>query len=472
MTTILIIDDEQPICSLLSETILNEGWDEPVVANNLSDARQTATAQPVDIVLLDIHLPDGSGLENLPFFINSPGRPEVIILTGYGHSDAAGLALEYGAWDYIEKPVNIKNLALSIHRAIEFRQAKQAMKQSRILKRNGIIGSSPVINDCLEQMAEAAEGDHSVLVAGETGTGKELLARAIHLNSQRAAENFIVVDCTALSETLIESNLFGHVKGAFTDAGRDRDGLVKLAHRGTLFLDEIGELPPEMQKKFLRVLEEKKFRPVGSTAEVTSDFRLISATNRDLDEMVDQGSFRKDLLYRIKSQKLTLPPLRQRKEDLSELTNHYLARICRRLDIPPKTIQPEFMQCLHVYDWPGNIRELVNVLDQVVCSAKNTPVLFHKHLPIEIRSTVIRQQTSSPDKPRQTPGSGSAMGRNPDLTAWPDFRKAVLEETEKSYLKRLTAETNGDIDEMIRLSGLSKSRIYGLLSKHNLHRLN
>ncbi|MFP4446977.1 MAG: sigma 54-interacting transcriptional regulator, partial [Desulfosudaceae bacterium] len=276
--------------------------------------------------------------------------------------------------------------------------------------------------------------------------------------------NFIVVDCTALSEHLIESNLFGHVKGAFTDAARDRDGLIKLAHQGTLFLDEVGELPPESQKKFLRVLEEKRFRPVGSTTEIKSDFRLISATNRDLDEMVTAGTFRKDLLYRLKSQKISLPPLRERKDDISELTNHYLSRITRRMDIPLKTLQPEFLQCLIDYDWPGNIRELVNVLDQVICATKNTPVLFHKHLPVDIRSAVIRRQANSSASSPPPPGSDQ------DLTSWQDFKKAVLEETEKAYFKRLAAETNGDIDRMIQISDISKSRIYGLLHKHNLNR--
>ncbi|MFP4445830.1 MAG: sigma-54-dependent transcriptional regulator, partial [Desulfosudaceae bacterium] len=178
MTKILIIDDEQPICTLLSEIIQTEGWTS-VSARDLSLARQALAVHAFDIVLLDIHLPDGSGLNALPLFINSPGQPEVIILTGYGHADAAGLALEYGAWDYIEKPVDVKSITLSIRRAIEFRQAKQAVKKSRILKRNGIIGSSPAINDCLEQVAEAADGEHSVLLTGETGTGKELFARAI-----------------------------------------------------------------------------------------------------------------------------------------------------------------------------------------------------------------------------------------------------------------------------------------------------
>ncbi len=469
MVTILIIDDEPSICMLLSETMSGEGW-KPVCASTLTEAHKIIMNEEIDLVLLDINLPDGSGLEAVSSFVNTAGAPEVIIITGYGHPDAAGLALEHGAWDYIEKPINIKKMVLSIRRALQFRQAKQTGKKSRLLKRNGIVGISQAINDCLEQMAEAADGDHSVLLSGETGTGKELFAQAIHLNSQRSKQNFMVVDCTALSETLIESSLFGHVKGAFTDAGRDRDGLIKLAHRGTLFLDEIGELPLEIQKKFLRVLEEKKFRPVGSTTELKSDFRLISATNRNLEKMVEKGTFRNDLLYRIKSQKLMLPPLRMRKEDIPELVHHYQARICRRMAIEPKIIHPEFMQCLYDYDWPGNVRELVNVLDQVICSARNTPALFHKHLPVEIRSAVIRQQTrpaETADKQEMT-GQKQVPPEDPGMTSWQNFRTAAMEEAEKKYFDQLLSVTQGDIGKMVKIAGISKSRIYGLINKHGL----
>ena len=463
MANILIIDDEPSICLLLTETVSQEGWT-PVSVHTLAEAHKTIADNNIDIVLLDIHLPDGSGLEAIPSFINTPGNPEVIIITGYGHADAAGLALEHGAWDYVEKPINIKQIILSIRRALQFRQAKQVSKKSRILKRNGIVGNSQAINECLGQMAEAADGDHSVLLSGETGTGKELFARAIHLNSQRAEHNFMVVDCTALSETLIESSLFGHVKGAFTDAGRDRDGLIKLAHRGTLFLDEIGELPLEIQKKFLRVLEDKKFRPVGSTTEFKSDFRLISATNRNLEEMVEKGTFRSDLLYRIKSQKLVLPPLRERKEDIPELVNHYQARICRRMAIPPKTIHPEFIQCLYDYEWPGNVRELVNILDQVICSARSTPALFHKNLPVEIRSAVIRKQTRPVGGQEEEP----VINNDQEMTSWQEFRKGALETAEAKYFEQLLSVTGGDIRQMVKIADMSKSRIYGLINKHNL----
>lgn len=474
MATVLIVDDEPMLGMLLSETVSQEGWT-PVCAGSPAEAKKIIGTREFDVVLLDIQLPDGSGLEALPSFVNVVGAPEVIIVTGYGHPDAAGLALEHGAWDYVEKPINIKKIILTIRRALEFRQAKMAGKKSRILKRNGIVGASQAISESLEQMAQAADGDHSVLLSGETGTGKELFARAIHLNSQRADFNFVVVDCTALSETLIESSLFGHVKGAFTDAGRDRDGLIKLANRGTLFLDEIGELPLEIQKKFLRVLEEKQFRPVGSTTEIKSDFRLISATNRDLDEMVRNGTFRSDLLYRVKAQNIVLPPLRNRKEDISELVSYYISKICRRMGIDIKTVHPEFMQCLYEYPWPGNVRELVNVLDRVICSDRTAPALFHKHLPLEIRAAVIRRQAGStgvPDATERTakalPAAAQPKSVDQHLESWQDFRKTALETAEKDYFERLLTATGGDISQMVKIADMSKSRIYGLISKHDL----
>lgn len=470
MPTILIVDDDPSICILLSETVIQEGWT-AVGAHNLNDALKKAESNDIDVVLLDIHLPDGSGLKTLPSFVGSERQPEVIIITAYGCEDAPGLALEYGAWDYLEKPFNLKKIVLSIRRALEFRRAKMNSRRPRILKRAGIIGSSPAINNCLEQMSEAAEGEHSVLLLGETGTGKELFARAIHLNSQRADQNFVVVDCATLNSTLMGSTLFGHVKGAFTDASRNRDGLIKLAHRGTLFLDEIGEMPPEMQKQLLRVLEEKKFRPVGGTTEIDSDFRLISATNQDLADMTQNGTFRKDLLYRINAQKLVLPPLRDRKEDIPELVNHYQSKICRRMGMSPKIIQPEFMQCLLEYDWPGNVRELINVLEQAISTGKALPALFHKHLPAELRSCVILRQSHTADKsalPPPAATAGPALPDGEDIINWNSYRKIILNDAEKKYFEQLLSITRGDIDRVAEMAQISKSRVYGLLGKHNL----
>ncbi len=468
MANVLIIDDEEVMCTVLAEVVSRGGWS-PVCVKSLHRARELAEDDYFDIVLLDIYLPDGNGLEVLPDFVNTHSQPEVIIMTGYGHGESADLALKHGAWDYLTKPFNQKKITLSIKRALEFRKAKLARQKHRILKRDHIVGTSLAINEALSLVGEAARGEHSVLITGETGTGKELFARAIHINSQRAKRHFIVVDCTSLSEHLIESSLFGHVKGAFTDAYQNRTGLIEMAHQGTLFLDEIGELPLAIQKKLLRVLEEKRFRPIGSTTEKTSDFRLVSATNRDLEKMVAAGAFRDDLLYRIKSQELRLPPLRHRKEDISELVNHYMSRICRRMNISPKTMQPEFLNCLLAYDWPGNVRELVNVMDQVLCASQELPTLFHKQLPMEIRSAHIRQESEMDDQPAFAPADHTEPPElrtdlASPLPSWQKYRQMA----EKAYFSQLLAETNGDISKMQKIARMSKSRLYDLINKHQL----
>lgn len=468
MAKILIVDDDAALCAMLSEITSRQGW-QSVSVSSLVEAREMMTAaNDFDVVLLDISLPDGSGLYALPYFIKSARKPEVIIITGEGGENAASLALNSGAWDYIEKPLNVKKIVLPIQRALEYRQARMAAGRGRIFKREGIVGSGPAMNGCLEHLAEAADGDHNILLYGETGTGKELFARTIHFNSHRREKNFVVVDCAALTTGLVESILFGHVKGAFTDAVRDRDGLIRLADGGTLFLDEVGELPLEMQKKFLGVLENRRFRPVGDTAEIESDFRLIAATNRNLEEMTEKGLFREDLFYRLKAQKLVIPPLRSRKEDIAELVNYYLARLCQRTGTQPRICQPEFMRCLYGYDWPGNVRELINLLDMVVSTVSKDQMLYHKDLPVEIRLAVMNQQIKGSQKFEKPAAEDQAAAVAEELATWHDFRKAGLQNLEQEYLGRLLEKTRGDLGQMTDIAGMGKSRIYELLEKHGL----
>ncbi|MEE4240678.1 MAG: sigma-54-dependent Fis family transcriptional regulator, partial [Desulfopila sp.] len=267
----------------------------------LKEGVTTAENDAWDVVLLDIHMPDGNGLEHVPQIVKGRHEPEVIIVTGDGAPDGAERAIHGGAWTYIEKINVIRDLPLHLMRALQYREEKQrARSVPVILKRKNIIGDSEPMQRCFEDLVKAAASDVNVLITGETGTGKEVFARAVHENSARATGNFVVVDCASLPENLIESALFGHIKGAFTGADGSRKGLIKHADKGTLFLDEVGELPPSMQKTFLRVLQERRFRPIGAEREIGSDFRLLAATNRNLEEMVSQGLFREDLLYRLK----------------------------------------------------------------------------------------------------------------------------------------------------------------------------
>ncbi|WP_231039182.1 sigma 54-interacting transcriptional regulator, partial [Nitratidesulfovibrio oxamicus] len=256
--------------------------------------------------------------------------------------------------------------------------------------KHSIVGVSTAIRRCLDVVAEAAGSDAAALVTGETGVGKELFARAIHDNSPRAAAPFVAVDCASLPRSLVGSILFGHRKGAFTGADSNRDGLVLQADRGTLFLDEVGELPLSMQKMFLRVLQEHRFRPVGGRTEITSDFRLIAATNRNLEDMVERNTFRSDLLYRMRTVVVSIPPLRERCEDVTALAGHYLPRIWARFALPEKDISPDFHETLLAYHWPGNVRELIHTLERAALAAQDAPKLFARHLPDYLRICLAR----------------------------------------------------------------------------------
>jgi two-component system NtrC family response regulator len=422
-----------------------------------------------DVVFLDVRLPDGNGLEVLPKIDALPARPEVIIMTGYGDPNGAELAIKSGAWDYIEKSSSVKEITLSLERALQYRQQKTAVTKSRavaVLKRSQIIGNSPKLNACLDLVAQAAGSDVNVFLTGETGTGKELFARAVHENSQRARGNFIVVDCTALPETLVESLLFGHEKGTFTGAEKSRDGLVRQAHCGTLFLDEVGELPMSLQKAFLRVLQEHRFRPLGGSHEIESDFRLVAATNRNLEQMVERGQFREDLLFRLRSFVIELPPLRERPEDIQELARYYADRFCERYGIAPKGFSPEFIKTLLAYSWPGNVREFVHTMERVLAAARHEPTLFTKHLPTNIRIEVTRATVEN-DNPTSVPISGETVLSLPKLN---DYREEVYNEAEKNYLIDLLTLAGQNIPEACRISGLSQSRLYALLKKHEITR--
>jgi two-component system NtrC family response regulator len=277
----------------------------------------------------------------------------------------------------------------------------------------------------------------------------------------------VVVDCTALPETLVESLLFGHEKGSFTGAEKARDGLVRQAHCGTLFLDEVGELPLVLQKAFLRVLQERRFRPLGGNREIESDFRLVAATNRNLDRMVECGQFREDLLFRLRSYVIELPPLRERPEDLQELARYYADRFCERYGIAPKGFSPEFIKTLLSYSWPGNVREFVHTMERVLSSARFEPTLFTKHLPTNIRVEVTRATVE------HDPASLSIVLDSDTIQSLPklnDYREAVYNDAEKNYLYDLLALADQNIREACRISGLSQSRLYALMKKHDITR--
>ncbi len=467
MASILIIDDDENFSAMLSEMVARASHD-AVTAMSIKEGLDKVRQGSYEVVFLDIHLPDGSGLDILQGIKEASSSPEIIIITGFDDSGAAELALKNGVWDYIRKPSSIKEMQLALLRALQYRTEKGHQKTPAALKTEGIIGRSPLIGACLNLVAKAAHGDANVLIAGETGTGKELFALSIHNNSARSNKAFVVVDCASLPQNLVESTLFGHEKGSFTGADKARDGLVKQAHGGTLFLDEIGELPLSIQRSFLRVLQERCFRPIGSDKEITSDFRLISATNRNLDKMVREGQFREDLLFRIRTLQIDLPSLREHPEDIKELLIYYVARLCEQYGVGSKGFSPEFLTALTAHDWPGNVREFISTLEGSISEAFQEPTLYPKHLPTTIRIKLKKSELdmgTTPDDVRETHPAAAQS-----ILALKAYREEVIAAAEREYLERLIKATDGNVKEICRLSGLSRPRLYALLKKYSLTR--
>jgi two-component system NtrC family response regulator len=445
-------------------------------ATDMSRGWDGAVKDRVDAVVVSTKLPDGDGLALLTRLKQLPTNPEVVVITRKPDQKAAEFALRNGAWDYLVLSSDATPMAASLDQAIQYREEQAGKTPVKAIKRERIIGNSPKMKACLNLLAQAAASDVNVLITGETGTGKELFARAIHTNSPRAQsrgrsrspragnpraeKNFVVVDCTALPETLVESVLFGHVKGAFTGAEQDHDGLIAHADGGTLFLDEVGELPMATQKAFLRVLQERRYRPVGGKSEKKSNFRLVAATNRNLEEMVHQDNFRKDLMFRLRSLTIELPPLRERPEDLQDLVRHHTRRLCETYGMKPKRFSPALLDAIDEYTWPGNVRELVHCIDAILAVAGEDKTLYPKHLPLHIRL----QKMDTP--PADTPVAATPV--HPAVNqALPDF-KTHRAQMERRYLEELLVFAGGNVPKACTISGISRSRLYEMLGKYNL----
>ncbi len=509
MARILVVDDEAMVRTMLREVAVGMGH-EALTAATLDEGLRLAATSGPDVVYLDVLLPDGNGLAHVTTFGRLPCAPEIIVVTGFGDADGAETALRHGVWEYLQKPLRVQDITLSLSRVLAYRTGRArrglgnghgvppaahggngrdaaaqttppAAPQPSPLYREGIVGNSPALDAALELMAEAAASSVNVLVLGETGTGKELFARAVHRNSARAAGPFVTLDCASLTENLVESQLFGHVRGAFTGADRSRDGLLRLAHGGTLFLDEIGDLPLSIQGAFLRALELRRFRPVGASKEVESDFRLVAATNKDLHEMVRLDMFRSDLLYRLRGLTITLPPLRERAEDLPGLCAWAVDRFCQRHDLPPKFPAEDFLETVASYPWPGNVRELVHAVERACAAARDETTLYARQLPTEIRVRVARDRMDGhaasappvlpvpsvppvppvPPVPLVPPAPSS-----PAPDAAPPTLRAHKADAERAYVAGMLAHCRGDIREAARLADVSRGHFYELLKKH------
>jgi Response regulator containing CheY-like receiver, AAA-type ATPase, and DNA-binding domains len=467
MSDILIIDGDTSFSTQLVKDLSLHDF-QAAQCNSLSRAMGMLHVGDYLVVLLGDSLPDGNSLDYLTTIRDIPSFPEVIVISHNRDPDAVEQAIQSGAWNYITKPPNMQRLTVLIKRVMEYRTQQQTSPATVALRREGIIGNSRLLQSCLDMVAQAAATMGNVLIIGETGSGKELFARALHKNSPRAQKPFIVVDCAALPDTLAENLLFGHERGAYTSADSTSVGLIKQADGGTLFLDEVGELPLNMQKVFLRVLEGRSFRPVGGIKEVASDFRLVAATNRNLETMVANDEFRRDLFYRLLGTRIQLPPLRLISEDINELTCNFIRRHCQRFKMASKGFSPDFLDALMQYDWPGNIRELMNTIEQALAQAGNETILYPRHLPKAILSHLAQRALG--ETPSTVPDQPAVPIDPNDIPDLRTFRTRHLARIEKQYLSELMSATGGCIKQACTVSGLSRARLYTLLKRYNVSR--
>jgi two-component system response regulator AtoC len=448
----LIVDDHPSIRKLCVTVGASVGFD-CVEAESAEAALLQLENDSPDIILADLMMPNMSGLEFLPRVKQMLPRTEIAIMTGHGSIETAVQAMKLGAYDYITKPFRIEELKLLLQRMAEKINlvAENQFLRDRVsteMELNGIVGSSSKIQDVLRMVARLKDTRTPVLITGESGTGKELVARAIHYRGLLAKRPFVAVDCGSLVPTLIESELFGYEKGAFTGAARSKEGLFQAANGGTIFLDEIGELSQELQAKLLRVLQEKEVRPVGSNQKIKVDVRVIAATNRDLEAAQKEGKFRKDLYFRLNVVTLHLPALRERRSDVTALVHYFLDRFA-----PGKTltVSPAALKCMLQYDWPGNVRELENCIERAVALGSQE-VIDVADLPPAVRKQQEQEQVA-------------------DSTALPERISADntdLEELERDTIQRVFAQVQGDKARARKMLGISRATLYRKLKRYNI----
>jgi DNA-binding NtrC family response regulator len=442
-TRLLIVDDEESFRTLVAKELSRVGYIVEA-AGTVEAARQILARQNFHIVLLDIRLPDGSGLELLGDITDSLPAVQVIILTAYGTVQEAILAMKRGARDFLTKPCKLSELEAVLEKALKTQSLERgntALRRDvdRLHPSDRFVGATPGVRDLLKMVSRVAGTDSTVLIRGESGVGKELVARAVHRQSLRSKEPFVVVDCAALHENLLQSELFGHEKGAYTGAIRLKHGLFEVADRGTIFLDEVAEISPALQVKLLRVLETGVFRRVGGTADVKVDVRVIAATNRPLETMMKDGAFREDLYYRLNVFSISIPPLRERPQDIPLLAEHFI----RNSPIAPKRalgVSEEAMEVLQRYAWPGNARELENVIERalILCDADR---ILPEHLPLGVRIGPL------------PPGDGASPDR------------PTLAEAERRYIRQVLAECSGHRQKAARILGISERNLYRKLKE-------
>lgn len=490
---ILVIDDDANFVDLTQFHLRKQGF-EVASAENGEDGLNLLNSDQFDVVLTDMRLPDADGIDLVRQFKESAPDTEVIVITGFSSITKAVEATRAGAYNFVEKPVNYDKLLLMIDKAIERRAQNDEIRQlrGRLTERQSyynIIGSSKAMQNIYEIIDSVAESDANVLIIGESGTGKELVANAIHYKSLRAKKPFVKINCAALPKELIESELFGHVKGAFTGANKDKLGLIGQADGGSLLMDEIGEMPIELQPKLLRVLQERAYLPVGSEKPKAVDFRLICATNRDPLAAVREGLLREDLYYRINTIPIQVPPLREREEDILHLAEHFVRVFAEEYNRPVHRISNAAYELLFRHTWPGNVRELQNAIERAVLMSK-TDTIEPDTLPLSniIPSQPISQPVQTAPKIQSASNGHSDQAFNRDLSfddlchmlverlsdEWradagaEDCQHNVFERLEGSIVQAALERTQGNKQAAATLLGVYRPRLYSIIKKHNL----
>ncbi len=448
----LIVDDEADHAEVMGEALRRLGHVCTLV-HDLETAEQELRHGQFDLIVTDLVMdnPD-DGQKVLALARQHQAQAETIMVTAHGDVPTAKAAIRGGAYDFIEKPLDLDVFRTLCQHAIQtvmLRAANTELRQQIDDRFNieGILGNSPAIRQVLATIRQVAPSKIPVLVTGESGTGKELVARAIHTNSPRARKPFKPVNCAGLSASILESELFGHVRGAFTGAERDRQGVFEYADGGTLFLDEIGDMPMDMQAKLLRVIESGEYVRVGANEPQRADVRLISATNRDIEAMQREGKFREDLFYRIQGAQIHIPPLRERREDIAPIVNHYLEQFAGQFEKQGMTIADDAMGLLMAYDWPGNVRQLINVMQKMVLAC-DEPVLSARHVPYEVRQTEQGQEDGS-----STVGSLTGLS---------------LDQIEKQAIRNALRVSAGNREQAAAMLGIGERTLYRKLKEYGL----
>ncbi len=449
--SILIVDDEKRICSSLSGILEDEGYETRAVHDGHA-ALEVIEDQIPNLIILDLWMPGMDGLQVLEIVKQRYPNVPAVVISGHGNIETAVKAIKLGAYDFLEKPLSLEKTLIMVERAL----AQQRLLQEnldlrkRVERKYEMVGSSPAMQEIRERIARVAPTNGRVLISGENGTGKELIARDIHKQSLRRQKPFVEVNCAAIPQELIESELFGHEKGSFTGATARKPGKFELAHEGTLFLDEVGDMSLATQAKVLRVLQEQKFDRVGGSEVLEADFRLVAASNKNLEEEIEKGNFREDLYYRLNVVPFYVPPLRERKTDLPLLVNHFLQDFSLENGRRIKTIAPEAIKLLAQYEWPGNIRELKNVIERLVIMV-SSPIIRAEHVP---NSILGKRRSNGALTPAAYGGT------------WKSLKDAKMT-FEKQYILQCLKTHAGNITKTAQTLGIERTYLHKKLRMYN-----